>query len=96
MNFARNSLNRHSRENGNPVPDQVEDKHFQLVIDSRAFAEMTGREHLSKDLRFRGSPKFGKMPVTIKKKGIWKKNLTLGAGAIRNFWKAITLNLRRA
>jgi len=94
LNFARNSLNRHSRENGNPVPDQVEDKHFQLVIDSRAFAEMTGRGHLSKDLRFRDSPKFGKMPVAIKKKG--KKNLTLGAGAIRNFWKAITLNLRRA
>ena len=35
MNFARNSLNRYSRENGNPVPDQVEDKYFQLVIDSR-------------------------------------------------------------
>ena len=35
LNFVKNSLNRHSRENGNPVPDQVEDKHFQLVIDSR-------------------------------------------------------------
>ena len=35
LNFARNSLNCHSRENGNPVPDQVEDKHSQLVVDSR-------------------------------------------------------------
>ena len=35
MNFAINSLNGHPRANGNPVPDQVEDKHFQLVMDSR-------------------------------------------------------------
>ena len=35
LNFAINSLNGHSRANGNPVPDQVEDKHFQLVMDSR-------------------------------------------------------------
>ena len=35
LNFAINSLNYHSRENGNPVPDQVEDKHSQSVIDSR-------------------------------------------------------------
>ena len=35
LNFDRNSLNCHSRENGNPVPDQVEDKHSQSVIDSR-------------------------------------------------------------
>ena len=31
---AINSLNSHSRANGNPVPDQVEDKHFQVVMDS--------------------------------------------------------------
>ena len=44
LNFALNTLNGHSRlsavpaqagANGNPVPDQVEDKHFQLVMDSR-------------------------------------------------------------
>ena len=35
LNFAINSLNGHSRTNGNPVPDQVEDKHSQLVVDSR-------------------------------------------------------------
>jgi hypothetical protein len=34
LNFAISSLNRHSRANGNPAPDQVEDKHFQLVMDS--------------------------------------------------------------
>jgi len=34
LNFTRNSLNGYSHENGNPVPDQVEDKHSQLVIDS--------------------------------------------------------------
>ena len=45
MNFAINSQNGHSRENGNPVPDlaarasqwqagQVENKHFQVLMDS--------------------------------------------------------------
>jgi len=33
--FAKNSLDGHFRVNWNPVPDHVEDKHFQRVMDSR-------------------------------------------------------------